>query len=326
MTPVTVLPSAANNEYLEEFRSKSAAVEILPQLWRHRFRDVSKETIGAVRNMIRRYQPAEVHVNTLVLDAPLIAARSEGCPSVVHVRELPAQDPMLCRILGDSARGLRRRILAQADRFIANSPAVADWLDVPDRVTLRLNEIDDDLSGLEFSPLASLRIALVSSNIAKKGIGDFIEIAKLVAQEEEHARIPHNTRCKFVLIGPDSADLQALGQLPANVEKAGYAPSPVAAMEKADVVLILSKFAESFGRTALEAMAAGRPVICYDRGTPASLIVSGKTGFSVPPDDLAAVTRAVLAFSCARIGLHNISNAARKRARELRASGPDAAL
>ncbi|UWR28354.1 glycosyltransferase (plasmid) [Sulfitobacter sp. S223] len=41
---------------------------------------------------------------------------------------------------------------------------------------------------------------------------------------------------------------------------------------QADIVLSLSHVAESFGRTVLEAMAAGRPVICYDRGTPPELV------------------------------------------------------
>jgi glycosyltransferase involved in cell wall biosynthesis len=324
IVPITVLPSAANEGYLSEIRARSAAVEILPQLWRHRLHGTSEDTVNAIRGMIRRYQPVEVHVNTLVLDAPLAAARAEGCPSIVHVRELPDQDPYLCQILGDSARGLRRRLLDEADRFVANSPAVVDWIDAPGRVTLRINEIDPDLFNLPYAPETNLRVALISSNIAKKGIKDFVNIARLVAEAEADQHVPPDARCRFLLIGPASADLLSLGALPSNVEITGYLEGPVAAIERADLVLILSNFAESFGRTALEAMAAGRPVICYDRGTPPRLIIPGKTGFAVPSGDLNAATRAVLAVSVSRLSLQGMSKAARKRAKDLSRSGSQA--
>lgn len=317
LDPVVVLPSAINGAYLDEVRARSVCTEILPQLWRHRFRPPHPQTIAAIREMIRRHRPAELHVNTLVLDAPLVAARLEGCPTVVHVRELPAEDAGLCRILGDSAHGLRRSVLAQADRFIANSPAVAAWLDCPDRVRLHPNEVDPALFEMPFTPASGLRVALVSSNIAKKGVADFIAVAHRVAETEARDEVPEERRCRFLLIGPPSADLALLGPLPGNTEHAGYAKGPVAAMEQTDLVLVLSHFAESFGRTTLEAMAAGRPVICYDRGTPPSLIRHGRTGFAVPPGDVDAVMRTLRALATARLGLLDMSRQARARALRL---------
>ena len=79
----------------------------------------------------------------------------------------------------------------------------------------------------------------------------------------------------------------------------------------------LSKFAESFGRTVMEAMAAGRPVICYDRGAPPTLVQSGHTGFVVPADDTQAAARAVLALHAARTQRARMSVRARVRARTL---------
>ncbi|WP_158514971.1 glycosyltransferase [Nioella nitratireducens] len=326
MAPVVVLPSAVNKDYLDEIRARAIAVEILPQLWRHRFRQVAPETVAVIRKMIQLYQPLELHVNTLVLNAPLIAARIEGCPSVVHVRELPAEDPALCQILGDSSHGLRRSILAETDRFVANSSAVANWLNCPERVTIRLNEVDPALFDLPHTPGKGLRVALISSNLAKKGIADFVKVAQLVGKAEVEDGLPPSARCRFLLIGPDSADLQTLFPLPSNTTHTGYAEGPVAAIKQADVVLILSHFAESFGRTALEAMAAGRPVICYNRGTPPTLIAQGQTGFAVPPYDQEAVARAVLALSVARLKLADMSRAARRRAADCKHSTVSAVL
>jgi glycosyltransferase involved in cell wall biosynthesis len=315
--PVVILPSAVNADYLEQVRARAIAVEVLPQVWRHRFRPAPQATVDAIRNLVRRYRPHEVHVNTIVLDAPQIAARQEGCPTVVHVRELPEHDPGLCHILGDTARGLRRRLLSEADRFIANSRAVADWIDCPDRTAIWPNLVDPALFEESFAPDESLRVALISSNIRKKGIADFVSVALRVAELEAAAGVPEFRRCRFRLIGPASADLSAFSPLPKNVAHAGYAPGAVAALRGCDVVLILSHFAESFGRTALEAMAAGRPVICYDRGTPPTFIENGVSGFVVPPDGPEAVAQRVLALSRSRGELSNMSAQARAGARRL---------
>jgi len=312
--PVVVLPSAVNEDYLREVMQRAVAVEILPLVWRHRFRTAPAATITTIRHLIRRYRPDAVHVNTLVLDAPLIAARLEDCPTVVHVRELPAQDAELCRILGDTERGLRRRLLAQSDRFIANSQAVAQWINCPERTTIWPNAVDPNLFDTPFLPGARIRIALISSNMAKKGIVDFIRVAQHVATLETAAAVPQTRRCCFYLIGPVTDALSALFPLPDNVTHQGYAPDPMAALQQCDIVMVLSHFAESFGRTTLEAQAAGRPVICYDRGTPPTLIEDRVTGFVVPPDDPDAAAKAVFTLAHARQDLEKMSKQARAKA------------
>lgn len=309
--PVAVLPSWGSAAYMDALCAVSAHVEILPQRWRLIGRDPHPLSVAECRALIRRHGARTVHVNTLVLDAPLVAAREEGAGTVVHVRELLSQDPALCRVLGGSAEAIREAVLSEADRFVANSPLVRDWLGAPERTRIRLNAIDDALFDLPFAPGRELRVALASSNVAKKGLDDLIVVARRVGEMSD--------RVRFVLIGPDSPDLGALRPLPDNVTLAGYAESPMAAMEKADVVLSLSHFAESFGRTVLEAMAAGRPVICYDRGTPPWLVGrgDGAGGIVVSPDRPYGVARAVLALEAARIGLGRLSERARIRAREL---------
>ncbi|WP_186201882.1 glycosyltransferase [Jannaschia seosinensis] len=313
--PVAVLPSLGSAAYLDAIRAKAAHVEILPQLWRRLGRNPHAVSVAECRALIRRHEARVVHVNTLVLDAPLAAARAEGVETVVHVRELLAEDPALCRILGGTAEEVRTTVLAEADRFVANSPLVHGWLGVPERTKIRLNMVDDALFSVPFLPRRELRVALVSSNIAKKGLGDVIAVAHRVGEVSE--------RVRFVLVGPESADLKALGPLPENVTLAGYAASPMDAMAQADVVLSVSQFAESFGRTVLEAMAAGRPVICYDRGTPPWLVGRGEEagGIVVSPDRPHSVARAVLALEAARIGLDRLSKRARVRARELQQAG-----
>jgi Glycosyltransferase len=77
---------------------------------------------------------------------------------------------------------------------------------------------------------------------------------------------------RFLIIGPETPDTTALekdqreGRGPKNIKFLGYRKTSREVMAEANVVLNLSHFAESFGRTVAEAMAARRPVIAYNWG------------------------------------------------------------
>src|SRR5690606_31002477 len=136
-----------------------------------------------------------------------------------------------------------------------------------------------------------LRVGLISSNLPKKGVADFVALAKELQARE--------AAVTCVLIGPENNEVaqlraeQEAGRLPANFVFGGYANSPREALSLAHVVVNLSHFEESFGRTVLEAMAAARPVVCYARGALSELVIQGETGFVVPFGDVSAVADAV---------------------------------
>jgi len=319
--PVVVVPRVHNQAYWEQLLALSAAVGVVPQIWRQAHHRADPNTVDILRGLIRSHQVQVVHVNTLVLNAPLDAARQEGCESVLHVRELPQQDPALCRSLGYAPEVLRRRLLQEVDQFVANSPLVAEWLDCPERVEVEMNQVDEALFELPFSPGPVLRLGLISSNISKKGIVDAAHVAQLMAARGSPVEI--------LLIGPQTPDLEALmAQEPANMQAPGYASSPMQALQQVDVLLSLSHFAESFGRTVLEAMASGRPVICYDRGLPPWLVRSQERadqddcGVVVPPDAPEMVAQAVWVLLENPQQLHSMSKAARARARMLNQDTP----
>jgi len=320
-----LLPHCLDPDYLAACRARARAVHLIPYGWRRAGMAPHAATIAALTALIRTSGTTAVHQNTAVPDAPLIAARAAGVPSVLHLRELPDRDAELCARLGQDPQTLRAVLLDQADRFVANSDTTARWIDPqgnlpPGRVVVQSNAVDPALFDLPFAPQTPLRVALIGSNTAKKGVSDALAVARRAAA--------HGLGVQIVLIGPPSADLAALGPLPTNVRLAGYAPGPVAAMVQADVVLCLSHFAESFGRTVFEAMAAGRPVIAYDRGHPPVLIGTGDAGIVVPADDAQAVVRALQRLVGDAGLLQAMSQAARLRAADLRDDAllPDARL
>ena len=308
IVPIVVLPQAMNHDYLARIRARSHSLHIRPMGWRYGGLTPPARTVEHLVELVRRYGVAEVHQNSCVLDAPLYAARIANVPCTVHLHELPASDPRLCFDLGTTESELRHDLLVQADRFISVSMAVTRWIDAGGRTTTLPNRIDTELFNLPFSPGRVPVIALIGSLSPKKGVGEVAEIARRFAAAGGTAR--------FVLIGscPDQARLA----LPANMTHEQYVPDSASAIAMADIILSVSRVAESFGRTVLEGMAAGRPIMCWDRGAPPEIVGrDGMAGSVVPAGDISAAVTALLEITSDNNRLLRMSDAARRRARSI---------
>jgi len=105
-----------------------------------------------------------------------------------------------------------------------------------------------------------------------KGIYDFIEIAD---------KLEGNV--KFIVVG-DGKDLENAKKLLKNKEKViftGYRKDTEYFYNASDIVLVLSKGEESFGRTAVEGIATGKVVFVYDIENLKYLFENEKSGFIV---------------------------------------------
>jgi glycosyltransferase involved in cell wall biosynthesis len=72
----------------------------------------------------------------------------------------------------------------------------------------------------------------------------------------------------------------------------GTVDNPEEYLNKADVLVHASHY-EAFGLVLLEAMACGKPVVCFNDGGPAEVAVDGVNGFVVERDDLPSFANAV---------------------------------
>jgi glycosyltransferase involved in cell wall biosynthesis len=283
-TVEVILPEIDNRPYLDELLALARAVHILPMRRLRLDRPEDQRTVELLTELLARIGAKECHVNTLTLRAPLMAARVLRIPGIVHVRELPAEDPLMCMLLGGPAEDLRDWLLRAADRFVANSPSVADWIDCSERTIVQPNSVSPGLFALS-SPVhrAPLRFGIVGAASRRKGIEALISAATALREDP---------RAAFVVVGPGAGP----GAIPPNLRCLGYRARPEDALAEVDVLLSLSDFAESFGRTVLEGMAAGRPVICFDRGHPPVLVRGAGAGLVVPPNDTASLVAAIRMF------------------------------
>lgn len=280
-----VLPHIANPDFLEKLCRRCNAVHIRPYGWHYAGVHPHPETLDVLTDLLRKEAPDQIHQMTCVLDAPLFAAQKVGIPSTLHLREQPALDPWLCYELGTTAPALREHLLRHTNRFCSVSDGGLEWLDAPDRCLRWHNRAEPALESLTYKPGTPPRIAMIGSLTRRKGLHDMVALAQ--------AALRDGLSAEFLLIGPDSEDLRALGRLPANLRHTGYVTGPVEAMQLCDIVVNLSHMSESHGMTIHEALLSGRPVVVYSRGSLPHLLDDSKAGICVPADDVAAVLKAL---------------------------------
>lgn len=138
---------------------------------------------------------------------------------------------------------------------------------------------------------------------------DFISIGRIIPEKGQLDAIKASrlAKEKLVVAGykPDFSDGKYFNSV---IKEIGSAPNTkfVGKVARGDVPKFMSdatallmpiKWNEAFGLVMIEAMACGTPVIAYDRAAVREIVIDGKTGFVVPPDDIEAMAKAMAKIS-----------------------------
>lgn len=305
---LVTLPAAKNEAYVTQLRLLSHLVVVWPYRWWRLDRAEDQSLTAQFKQLYQQFNVVAVYQNTLVLWESAVAAKQLEIPVITHVRELPEADPALCDALAATAAQIRNFIWSHTDYCLANSAATARYLDhskvkvIPNVMNAACLQITEALF------CQPLRLVLISSNIRKKGIEDFFLLALRLQQL--------SVRAECWLYGPATNELQLLReQWPeAQVHHAGYLEDITQGLEAADIVVNLSHFDESFGRTLLEGMAAGRVVIAYEGGAVDELIRHNETGFVCKKGDIEAVAHWIQQLSSNPELCRRVADAARAEA------------
>ena len=191
---------------------------------------------------------------------------------------------------------LQRQAYRCARAIVANSNAAGQQLEHEgirrDRITIIPNGVDVDRFAAPRTP-RPISTVLTVANLRKEKAHEVL----LAAAAKVLIRHP---QLQFLVAGdgPRMAELRAMASalhLGNNLRFLGHREDIAALLAEADLFVLPSR-SEAFPNGAIEAMAAGLPVIASATGGLLDLIDDGRTGVLVRPDDPMALANAIEAL------------------------------
>lgn len=235
------------------------------------------------RERIQVVQACDLYANVFALPAAALA----GVPVRVGSRRELNPDKSAGQI------ALQRHAYRCAHAVVANSSAARAHLEQEGVSADRIRVIPNGVSVERFAPIAAVRpvrtILTVANLRREKAHEVLLQAAALLA--------PSNPDLRYVIAGdgPRAAALRALAShlgLDSRVQFLGHVEDVPALLRAADA-FVLPSLTEAFPNAAIEAMAAGLPVVASAVGGLLDLIDDTRTGLLVPAGDAAAIAAAI---------------------------------
>jgi glycosyltransferase involved in cell wall biosynthesis len=279
----------------------------------HTPRAVAELSLAALqlRRAAARHRAGVVHANSIRAGIVLALARPAAA-RVVHVRD--------CLPPGALASATMRLIASTATTVIANSHYTARSVRAAApgaRVEVIYNAVDlrrFDPARIDRAEARARVAAVAGEGVERrvllgvvgqitpwKGQDTAIEVLRLLVEEGVDAQLLLVGSAKFVASATRFDNHAFLGRMRERVVEVGLVDRVTWLGEREDVpelmramdVLLAPSHEEPFGRTLVEAMALGVPVLATNVGGPTEIIEDGREGHLLAPRDPAAWAAAV---------------------------------
>lgn len=305
--------------YGNAFESDLASLEHAPfVIGARKFYD--PRTFFAIARYIRKHNIDLIHTQLTYADITgLIVGRLTGRPVISTLQNEPQDYDRQRRDLRWLERVTTRYV---ATRLVGVSQRIRDmfiqqWGIPANKIETIYNAIpvDEFLAIPEGDAPRAAAGGLTITNIARlstqKAQHILIQAAKIVLDRHPHTR--------FLIVGQGELE----PQLKHLASELGVAHNVVFTGVRRDVpvvlaetdVFVLSSFWEGLPLTAIEAMAAARPVVLTDVGGNRELVQSGQQGLLVPANDIQALADALCAVVEDDAHRHAMGRAGRERVR-----------
>jgi GalNAc-alpha-(1->4)-GalNAc-alpha-(1->3)-diNAcBac-PP-undecaprenol alpha-1,4-N-acetyl-D-galactosaminyltransferase len=258
--------------------------------WRD-FVTVNFKRIRKLRSAIREFKPDVIlsFIDTTNVRV-LLASIGTGIPVIVEEHIDPVQNPV-----GTTLKLLRRVLYKRAAAVVVLTPGIVQWASSfvrQDAVHVIPNPIDGRFckNGKLEAQRDGHRVIAIGRLEAQKG---FDMLLKAFAQcAPEHP----SWNLKIIGDGSEREHLHVLArilEISDRVEWQPMAREPEKELHCSDLFVLSSRY-EGLPMVLLEAMACGLPVVSFDCPSgPGDVIRDGEDGLLVPPNEIAALARAM---------------------------------
>jgi glycosyltransferase involved in cell wall biosynthesis len=271
---------------------------------------------GRIARLTTRVRADVVVSNTITVSAGALAARRRGVPHVWNIHEIALSERGVHFLIGRRPTLFLMRHLAAG--YIVNSEATGRSY---------AGELPQDL-------IRVVPYAVETADIPRRetGAGDPFRVV-LVAQKSPgkgqheaiaaiHALVSRGLDVELMLIGSgepvyeaELRQLAAAPELDGRVRFIDFQVRPAELVAAADVALTCSRW-EAFGRTTIEAMKLGTPVIGAEHSGTAELIRDGWNGLLYEPGATGQLAACIERLYWNRVEARRVGDQAREWARE----------
>ncbi|WP_321499608.1 glycosyltransferase family 4 protein [Breoghania sp.] len=300
------LVASAGGRLVDELEAAGGEHIAMPLATKNPF--IMGANAGRLAEIIRREKVSIIHARSRAPAwSALYAARKTRTPFVTTYHGAYGQKNAL--------KAFYNSVMARGDAVIANSHYTAGLIRTRHPVAGEMTVIHrgTDIAAISDVPEARIN-ALRESWGVESGKRIVLQLARLTAWKGQKVTIDAfaglalalREDCVLILAGDAQGRNDYVAELEARiaghglgeqVRLVGHCADVPAAMNAADVVAVSSVEPEAFGRAAVEAQAAGRPVIVSDLGAvgetvqaPPQVEASQRSGWRIPANDPAALT------------------------------------
>jgi glycosyltransferase involved in cell wall biosynthesis len=277
---------------------------------------LTKRQAERLAGLVREKNADLIFSNSAAVAAGALAAEKAGLPHVWAVHEMLA-GPLAHLFYWRGPGRLARFIVGHSCRVIVNSRACASAFPPSDKIVLvyngvkrksyppeRLGDVRREYGLAEGEPV----IGVIGKINEGKRQADVIQAAALLAADYPALNVLIIGNVQDKRYAARLRDLAAASGLGGRIRFAGYRHDLTGPLKIMSVLVVASTI-ESFGRTAIEAMAAGTPVVAARSGGLTEIIEDGLNGLLAArpgPEGLAEGIHRVLSEpALARVFIEN---------------------
>lgn len=260
-----------------------------------------------------RNQDVLIYVNTMLPFGAGLAGKAMGKPVYYHVHETSLRPAVLKSFLKLVIRLTAKKVV-YVSRFVQKEegfPAI-------DQVVVH-NALSIDFmttgarNNYTWKNMNSFSVLMVCSLKDYKGVGEFIEVARLCETSS-------STSFNLILNAeqPEIEQYFSRVELPKNVVITSRQKDLIPYYSETSLLLNLSRvdeWVETFGLTILEAMAFGIPVVVPPVGGPREIVSHGSEGYLISSYETAEISRVVLDLASNEEKCTSLSRNAKLRAK-----------
>ena len=306
---ITGPPLGPEGSLIDRARESGVPMEIVPELRRaiHPWRDW--RSYLRLKRILRDFQPDVVHTHSAKGGfLGRAAARAAGVPAIIHGVHGAPFHPYQSALARELFRACERWAAPRCDAFVSVADAMTDLM-VNAKVAPR-EKFTTVYSGMEVEPFldADSHRQRVREELGYRPehvvIGKVARLFHLKGHEfviEAASRVvASNPNVRFLLIGDGILTDEYLRRIrAANLEDYFHLtglvpPARIPELVGAMDVVVHTSLREGLARVLPQGLIAGKPVVSYDVDGAREVVITGETGYLIPPKEIDPLADALI--------------------------------